>query len=191
MPSILREFAFSVNDVARLLRTYADQKAGQFGMTRAQWAVLARLESHQGLKQSELAEMLDLQPITLTRLVDRLCDNGLIERRADPDDRRAKRLFLTPAARAGAGAAQRARRGLLGEALERAAIPADDRAISTASLPPSRPTCARPSKNWSESSLNEQLMAEPALKLAPEARRRRKTRRTPRRSGASAASACA
>jgi MarR family transcriptional regulator for hemolysin len=94
-----REFAFVLNDVARLLRTYADQRARQFGMTRAQWAVLARLESNEGLKQSELAEMLDLQPITLTRLVDRLCANGLIERRADPSDRRAKRLYLTAAAR--------------------------------------------------------------------------------------------
>src|SRR5262249_38837631 len=67
-------------------------------MTRAQWAVLARLQRSQGLKQSELADMLDLQPITLTRLLDRLCANGLIERRPDPDDRRANRLFLTPAA---------------------------------------------------------------------------------------------
>ncbi len=98
-PSELREFAFSINDVARLLRTCADHKAGQFGMSRAQWAVLARLERAEGLKQSELADMLDIQPITLTRLVDRLCDNGLIERRADPGDRRAKRLFLTPAAK--------------------------------------------------------------------------------------------
>lgn len=81
-----------------MLRTYADQKAAQFGITRAQWAVLVRLDRFQGLKQSELAEMLDLQPITLTRLLDRLCDNGLIERRSDPTDRRAKRLFLTPAA---------------------------------------------------------------------------------------------
>jgi MarR family transcriptional regulator for hemolysin len=94
-----REFAFLVNDVARLLRTYADQRARQFGMTRAQWAVLARLEHHEGLKQAELAEMLDLQPITLTRLVDRLCISGLIERRADPADRRAKRLYLTAQAR--------------------------------------------------------------------------------------------
>ena len=94
-----REFAFLISDVARLLRNHADQRARQFGMTRAQWAVLARLESNEGLKQSELAEMLDLQPITLTRLVDRLCANGLIERRADPDDRRAKRLYLTPQAR--------------------------------------------------------------------------------------------
>jgi MarR family transcriptional regulator for hemolysin len=82
-----------------MLRTYADHKARQFGMTRAQWAVLARLDRFEGLKQSELAEMLDLQPISLTRLLDRLCDSGLIERRADPNDRRAKRLFLTPAAR--------------------------------------------------------------------------------------------
>jgi MarR family transcriptional regulator for hemolysin len=94
-----REFAFLLNDVARLLRTYADQRARQFGMTRAQWAVLVRLEHAEGLKQSELAELLDLQPITLTRLVDRLCANGLIERRADPNDRRAKRLYLTAAAR--------------------------------------------------------------------------------------------
>jgi MarR family transcriptional regulator for hemolysin len=94
-----REIAFNISDVARMLRTYADQRAGEFGMTRAQWAVLARVERFEGLKQGELADTLDLQPITLTRLIDRLCDSGLIERRSDPDDRRAKRLFLTPAAR--------------------------------------------------------------------------------------------
>jgi len=94
-----REVAFNINDVARLLKTYADQRARDFGMTRAQWAVLARVERSEGLKQCELADTLDLQPITLTRLIDRLCDGGLIERRSDPDDRRAKRLYLTPAAR--------------------------------------------------------------------------------------------
>jgi len=98
MQSNRREFAFLLNDVARLLRTAADHEARQFGMTRAQWAVLSRLQRQQGLKQSELAETLDIQPITLTRLLDRLCANGLIERRADPDDRRANRLFLLPAA---------------------------------------------------------------------------------------------
>ena len=97
--SLNREFAFSLNDVARMLRTYADQEASQFGITRAQWVVLVRLDRFEGLKQSELAEMLDLQPISLTRLLDRLSDSGLIERRADPNDRRAKLLFLTPAAR--------------------------------------------------------------------------------------------
>jgi MarR family transcriptional regulator, transcriptional regulator for hemolysin len=97
--SLEREVAFSINDVARLLKTYADQRARDFGMTRAQWAVLARVERSEGLKQCELADTLDLQPITLTRLIDRLCDGGLIERRSDPEDRRAKRLYLTPAAR--------------------------------------------------------------------------------------------
>ena len=94
-----REIAFNISDVARLLKTYADQRARDLGMTRAQWAVLARVERSEGLKQCELADTLDLQPITLTRLIDRLCDGGLIERRSDPNDRRAKRLYLTPAAR--------------------------------------------------------------------------------------------
>jgi len=94
-----REFAFTIMDVARLLKTYADQRGRQFGISRAQWAVLTRIERHEGLKQSELADLLDLQPITLTRLLDRLADNGLIERRADPNDRRANRLYLTPAAK--------------------------------------------------------------------------------------------
>src|SRR5271166_1960404 len=97
--SLNREFGFILNDVARMLRTYADYKASHFGITRAQWVVLVRLDRFEGLKQSELAEMLDLQPISLTRLLDRLSDSGLIERRADPNDRRAKLLFLTPAAR--------------------------------------------------------------------------------------------
>jgi MarR family transcriptional regulator for hemolysin len=97
--SLNKEFAYIINDVGRMIRTYADYKAKEFGITRAQWVVLARLDRFEGLKQSELAEMLDLQPITVTRLLDRLCQAGLIERRLDPEDRRAKRLFLTPAAR--------------------------------------------------------------------------------------------
>ncbi len=94
-----REFAFTIMDVARMLRTYADQRARQYGMSRAQWAVLVRIDRTEGLKQSELAEILDLQPISLTRLLDRLATNGLIERRPDPNDRRANRLYLLPAAR--------------------------------------------------------------------------------------------
>src|SRR4051812_21253513 len=98
-PSPSRQIAFLISDLARMLKTHVDQKARSYGMTRAQWQVLSRLERSEGLKQAELAELLDLQPITLTRLVDRLCDNGLIERRPDPNDRRAKRLFLTEEAR--------------------------------------------------------------------------------------------
>src|SRR5450631_4044938 len=96
---INRKIAFTIMDVARMLRTYADQLARQFGISRAQWGVLVRIDRSEGLKQSELAEILDLQPISLTRLLDRLADNVLIERRADPNDRRANRLFLMPAAR--------------------------------------------------------------------------------------------
>ena len=96
---ISREIAISIIDVARMLKTYADQRGRQFGISRAQWTVLMRLDRFEGLKQSELAEVLDLQPISLTRLLDRLAENGLIERRPDPNDRRANRLYLTPAAR--------------------------------------------------------------------------------------------
>lgn len=96
---LTREIAFTIMDVARMLRTYADQRARHFGISRAQWGVLVRLDHQEGLKQSELAEILDLQPISLTRLLDRLAANGLIERRPDPNDRRANRLYLRPAAR--------------------------------------------------------------------------------------------
>lgn len=92
-------FMFALHDLARTMKLYADQKASQFGMTRAQWAVLSKLERSEGLKQSELAELLDVQPITLTRLIDRLCDNGWIERRGDETDRRVNRLYLRKAAR--------------------------------------------------------------------------------------------
>jgi MarR family transcriptional regulator for hemolysin len=93
------ELLFIISDVGRLLRTLADQRARTMGMTRAQWAVLLRLERNEGLIQADLAETLDVQPITLTRLIDRLCDNGMVERRPDPNDRRARFLFLTAAAR--------------------------------------------------------------------------------------------
>jgi MarR family transcriptional regulator for hemolysin len=90
-----REFGFALHDVARLLRTYSDQRARELNMTRAQWAVLVRLQRFEGVKQSELAEMLDLAPITLARLIDKLSAIGLVERRDDAKDRRANRLFLT------------------------------------------------------------------------------------------------
>lgn len=90
-----REFGFALHDIARLLRTYSDQRAREVNMTRAQWAVLVRLQRFEGVKQSELAEMLDLAPITLARLIDKLCAIGLVERRDDAKDRRANRLFLT------------------------------------------------------------------------------------------------
>jgi MarR family transcriptional regulator, transcriptional regulator for hemolysin len=90
-----RELAFALSDAARLLRTYSDQRARELNTTRAQWAVLVRLQRCEGFKQSELAEALDLAPITLGRLVDKLTSAGLVERRDDATDRRAHRLYLT------------------------------------------------------------------------------------------------
>jgi MarR family transcriptional regulator for hemolysin len=94
-----REILFELLDVARALRTYVDQRAREHGMTRAQWAVLARLERDEGMMQTEMAEALEIQPISLVRLVDRLCEQGLVERRPHPTDRRANCLYLTDAGR--------------------------------------------------------------------------------------------
>ena len=93
--AIESDFLFLIYDVAQLVRRHADKRARIHGMTRAQWAVLARLEREPGITQSRLAMLTDVEPITIGRLVDRLEANGLIERRPDPDDRRIWRLSLT------------------------------------------------------------------------------------------------
>jgi DNA-binding MarR family transcriptional regulator len=77
------------------LRKAFDRRAVGLGVTRAQWKVLFRLERQPGLRQIELADMLDIEPITLSRIVDRLEEAGLVERAADPADRRAWRLHVT------------------------------------------------------------------------------------------------
>ncbi len=87
--SVDMNFLFTLAELQRLVRAYADKQAARYGITRAQWAVLAKVERSEGMKQSELAEQMEMQPITLTRLIDRLCDNGWIERRGDDTDRRA------------------------------------------------------------------------------------------------------
>src|ERR1700735_199081 len=93
--SVDMNLLFTLGEVQRLGRAYADKQAARYGITRAQWAVLAKVERTEGLKQSELAEQMEMQPITLTRLIDRLCDNGWIERRSDDRDRRVNRLSLS------------------------------------------------------------------------------------------------
>lgn len=97
--SIDNDFLFALFEVQRLMRLYADKQASRYGLTRAQWAVLAKLERTEGLKQAEVAELMEMQPITLTRLIDKLCNAGLIERRNDEADRRVNRLYLTRTAR--------------------------------------------------------------------------------------------
>ncbi len=91
---------FLMHDVARLLRKQFEQRARAFGMgfTRAHWSVLSHLSRHEGIHQAGLAEILEIEPISLVRLLDRLEGDGLVERRPDPRDRRTRRLYLTPAA---------------------------------------------------------------------------------------------
>jgi DNA-binding MarR family transcriptional regulator len=89
---------FMLHDVARLIRVEADRRARVDGMTRAQWALLLRLRHNPGLSQKEVADLLEVEPISVARLVDRLERNGLIERRPDPQDRRVWRLHLRDAA---------------------------------------------------------------------------------------------
>ena len=81
--------------VARLMRRSFDERARGIGVTRPQWQVLSLLRIHAGSNQGALADMLDVEPITLARMIDRLQDGGLVERRADPADRRAWRIHLT------------------------------------------------------------------------------------------------
>jgi MarR family transcriptional regulator for hemolysin len=94
-----RDLIAQLVESSRLLRNYIDNRAKGRGTTRAQWIVLFRLRQQEGLSQVDLAEVLELQPISLVRLLDRLVEHGLLERRPDPRDRRANRLFLTPGGR--------------------------------------------------------------------------------------------
>ena len=90
---------FEISETAHALRKAFDRRAVGMGVTRAQWKVLFRLERQPGLRQIELADMLDIEPITLSRIVDRLEEAGFVERVADPADRRAWRLHVTVQAR--------------------------------------------------------------------------------------------
>lgn len=86
---------FDIADTALAMRRAYDSRASRLGMTRSQWRCVKRIEREPGLRQVELAERLDMEPITLCRLVDRLEEAKLVERRRDPADRRAWRLWLT------------------------------------------------------------------------------------------------
>jgi len=90
---------FEIGETAHALRKAFDRFAVGLGVTRAQWKVLFKLTRTPGLRQVELADMLDLEPITLCRIVDRLEEAGLVERASDPEDRRAWRLHVTAQAR--------------------------------------------------------------------------------------------
>ena len=86
---------FEIGETAHAFRKAFDRLAVGMGVTRAQWKVLFKLTRAPGLRQVELADMLDLEPITLCRIVDRLEEAGWVERVRDPEDRRAWRLHVT------------------------------------------------------------------------------------------------
>jgi len=90
---------FVLHDVSRLLSKRFEQLAGHLGLTRSQWRAVVYLSRSEGMNQACLADMLEIEPITLARMIDKLEQRGLIERRVDPGDRRAWRLFLKEEAR--------------------------------------------------------------------------------------------
>lgn len=89
---------FLLNDTARLFRRAFNARTRDSGITALQWRLISYLKRHEGIRQGPLAELIEVEPITLSRMVDRLVEAGLVERRADPADRRAWQLYLTPRA---------------------------------------------------------------------------------------------
>lgn len=92
-------FGYLLNDVTLLFRKHFDRRAVKFGLTRAQWRATKMLYHREGLRQTELAESLEMEPIAVGRVIDRLQAAGFVERRPDPKDRRAWRLYVTDQAR--------------------------------------------------------------------------------------------
>lgn len=92
------QVGFLLSDTARILRRIVDKRARTIGMSRAQWAVLSRISRNEGLRQVDLAAEMEMEPISVARIIDKLQTAGLVERRTDPADRRAYRLHLLPAA---------------------------------------------------------------------------------------------
>lgn len=86
--------ALLLHEMARQLRLCFDRRAQHLGLTRAQWRVLGVLRRHPGINQTQMADMLEIEPITLVRQLDRMCKAGWVERRPDPRDRRANLLYL-------------------------------------------------------------------------------------------------
>jgi DNA-binding MarR family transcriptional regulator len=94
-----RSFGFLIHDCARLTRREFERRARAIGLTRAQWAAIAHLRRNEGCNQSTRADLLDVEPITLARLLDRMETAGLVKRQPDPKDRRARLVYLTEKAK--------------------------------------------------------------------------------------------
>lgn len=99
-PMVGRTFGFLVNDITRLLKRHFERRARETGLpiTRRQAAILLYVSRHEGVSQAEVATQLDIEPIALVRMLDKLSEEGLVERRAHPTDRRVRTLWLTASA---------------------------------------------------------------------------------------------
>lgn len=128
-------------DTARLMRRAFDARARRIGVTRPQWRVLSVLSRFEGINQGGLAELLEVEPITVCRMVDRLQEADLVERRLDPEDRRSRLLFLTPKAEALLQQLRPLGEAMLEEALT--GVGADDRLVLSAALSQMRRNLAR------------------------------------------------
>ncbi|WP_375420012.1 MarR family winged helix-turn-helix transcriptional regulator [uncultured Sphingomonas sp.] len=133
---------FLISDVSRLMRRRFDERARAIGVTRPQWRALTALSRHEGINQGQLADLLEVEPITLCRMVDRLEDAGHVERRRDPGDRRAWNIFLTDRSRPLLEQLGRIADDLFATAL--AGVAAEDRTRLTATLDRIRDNLATP-----------------------------------------------
>ena len=129
--NLQRNFGFILHDVARLLRTTYDRRVRDLGLTRSQWWVLTHLFRKDGITQSELAEILELEKPSLGRLLDRLEAKGWVRRAADPQDRRAKRIFLTDEAQAPMQVMREIASGVREDALSGLSLDERDRFVDT------------------------------------------------------------
>ena len=125
-----QHIAFVISDVARLYRRRFDERTRSFGITGPQMRAVIAIMRFPGINQGALADRLDVEPITTCRMVDRLEQAGLVERRRDPQDRRAWQLFLTEAAEPIAENLQAIGQTVLNESLGGVA-PGDREAIMT------------------------------------------------------------
>lgn len=123
---------FLLSDVSRTIRRKFDERARLVGVTRQQWRALFVVSRNEGANQGVLADMLEVEPITLCRMIDRLEDSGLVERRRDPADRRAWQIFLTPKALPMIGQLKTIAEGLVDDAL--VGIPASTQAMMVDAL---------------------------------------------------------
>jgi DNA-binding MarR family transcriptional regulator len=168
MPPVVwtdRTLGFLVSDIARLLRRNIDRRLQSLRLTQAQWRAIVHLSRNEGITQAMLAESLEIQPITLTRLIDRMENAGWVERRTHPLDRRAVQLFLTAQSQpileemharaadtlsdATRGVAPRAQKQLVAtlEQIKQNLIAAETAAVSTVQTGNPRHGRARPGKS--------------------------------------------